>query len=345
LDILLALIASFLAAFIPTCVYVGVAWWLDRYEKEPLWLLAITFLWGAVPAIIVSLVLEVVLDIPVQLLVTGQGADLVSVAVIAPVVEEAAKAFPLLLLFILYRREFDGLMDGLIYGALVGFGFAMTENIFYFLGAYAEGGWGSWGILVFMRAIIFGLNHALFTSAFGVGLGYARYARRRRTRLLAPALGWCAAVGLHMVHNLFVSLPGLEFLCLVSLFSNWLAVIAWVGLMIMATREEKRWIIEELAEEVQDGLLPAEHAAAAASYRARLRDRWQALNEHGFGRAHRLSVLHDAAAKLALTKRQYQIHGDEDGNVAAIAMLRRQISKLVDEIDGPSVVLPRVPAP
>ncbi|MGH2543645.1 MAG: PrsW family intramembrane metalloprotease [Ardenticatenaceae bacterium] len=329
MDAIVVLFASFLAAFVPTCIYVLLAYWLDRYEKEPLWLLTVTFFWGAIPAIIVSLVVELVLDIPIQVLATGQSADLLGGTFVAPVVEELAKAVPLVTIFWLYRREFDGLMDGLIYGALVGFGFSMSENIFYFLGAYVEGGWDDWGILVLLRGLVFGLNHALFTSAFGVGLAYARYARGSRARSLAPLAGLTGAVALHMIHNFFVSLPTAGLFCLVSLATDWLGVLAWLVLVLLATRQEKKWIIEELRDEVADGLLSLEHAHAASRYRTRLRDRWDVLREHGFGRAHRLSLLHNAAAELALKKRQLRLHGDEWGNTAEIARLRQQIAQLV----------------
>jgi RsiW-degrading membrane proteinase PrsW (M82 family) len=331
-DIFIALFASFLVAFVPTAFHVVVAWWLDRYEREPVWLLTITFLWGAVPAITLSLIAEVLFDIPIQVLATGTGADILSAAVVAPIVEEVFKAIPLLLIFLLYRREFDGLMDGLIYGALVGFGFSMTENVFYFIGAYVEEGWGGWGVLVFLRAIIFGLNHALFTSAFGVGLGYARNARRAWARYLAPLLGLAGAILLHMIHNFFVSLPDASLLCFVSLFTDWLGVLVWLVLMLVAANTEKRWIREELAEEVAAERLPQEHALAAASYRVRLRDRWRATQEHGFGRAHRLSRLHHAAAELGLKKRQFALHGEERGNTAEIARLRQQVAQLVREL-------------
>ena len=332
MDILFVFIASVMAAVIPTVIYVVIAWWLDRYEREPLWLLSITFLWGAVPAIVLSLVAELLLDIPVQVFVTGEGGTLISIAVIAPVVEEMAKGVVLLLIYWLYRQEFDGLMDGLIYAALVGFGFAMTENVFYFMGAYSEGGWESWSTLVFLRAIIFGLNHALFTSAFGAALGYARYAQNSFARRLAPVIGLIVAIMLHAIHNFFVSLPEAQALCLISLVVDYLGVFAWLGLMFLATYQEKRWIIQELAEEVADGILPEQHANATASYRIRLRDRWAQYKEHGFGRAHRLSLLHQLATELAFKKRQLRLHGDEQGNAAEVVKLRAQIGQLLEEL-------------
>lgn len=332
MDILLALVASFFAAFIPTCIYIALAWWLDRYEREPLWLLTIAFLWGAVPAIILALIAQILLDIPLETLATGFNADLVSASLIAPVTEELAKAIPLLLIYWLYRKEFDGLMDGLIYGALVGFGFSMTENILYFIGAYSEGGWESWSVLVFLRAIIFGLNHALFTSAFGAALGFIRYAANPFMRWLAPLIGLFMAMLLHGIHNFFVSWPGAELLCLVSLFSDWLGVLVWLGLVWFATGQEKKWIRAELSEEVANGLLPQQHALAAASYRTRLRDRWATIKEKGFGPAHRLNQLHHLATELALKKRQLHIHGEEQGNSQQISKLREEIAKLVGEL-------------
>lgn len=63
------------------------------------------------------------------------------------------------------RHEFDGVLDGLTYGAIIGFGFAMTENFLYFIGAFSEGGFVDLTVLIFLRAVIFGLNHTLLHRA------------------------------------------------------------------------------------------------------------------------------------------------------------------------------------
>lgn len=60
-------IVAILGALIPTILYVLCVWWLDRYEKEPLWLLAFAFLWGAIPATILSALLEYIVVIPISL--------------------------------------------------------------------------------------------------------------------------------------------------------------------------------------------------------------------------------------------------------------------------------------
>lgn len=327
--ILAALVLSIVVAVVPTGFYVGVAWWLDRYEKEPWWLLGLTFLWGAVPAIILALIVEIVFDVPVRVLMTGTGAELIGTAVIAPVAEELFKAIPLAAIFWLYPREFDGLMDGLLYGALVGLGFALTENVFYFLGALAEGGVGDWAMVVVLRAVVFGLNHALFSSMFGLGLGIARYAGPSFGGLVrwgAPVAGLALGIFLHAVHNFFVSSGNA--LILVSLTSDWLGIVVWLLLVYVAGRQEARWIRKELVAEVQDGLLTAEQARAAGRYRSRIAARAAALQEHGVGHAHLLGRLYALAAELAFRKRQLQIEGNKYGTVRTITRLRDDIREL-----------------
>lgn len=325
------LLASFIAALIPTVIYVTVLSWFDRYEKEPFWLMALTFLWGAIPAIVLALVGEIIFQIPIEVFVTGSGQDLIAAAVGAPLIEEFFKAIPVLLIFVLYRREFDGVMDGLLYGALAGFGFSMTENMFYFYGAYSESGAGAFAFLVFLRAVIFGLNHALFSSVFGASLGYARNTRNRAMVGVAPLLGLAGAMFLHMIHNLFASLAaeqGVALLC-IPFLSAWTGVLAWLGLMVWATRREKRMISEELAEEVASGLLPEAYALAAGSYRTRLRNRWAALQARGIGQSNYLNRLHLTAAELAFKKRQYRIHGDKFGAGAEIQKLRERLHTMM----------------
>lgn len=329
---LVALTAACLGGIVPTLVFVFIAYAMDRYEREPLWLASMVFLWGAIPAIILSLIVELGADIPLSVAFEEGLLDLVSGAVVAPVVEEVAKAIPLFAIFYLFRKEFDGLMDGLLYGSLVGFGFSMTENILYFIGAYAEGGFADMAVLIFLRSFVFGLNHALFTSALGVGLGFARYSRNGVVRTVAPILGLGGAILLHAIHNFFVSVPNEGLLCLVSLLADYTGIIFWLILVFFALRQERKWIAEELRGEVESGLLPAEHAKAAASYSDRMRDRARIARERGSKHSRALEKLHFIASDLAFKKRQLAIHGEESGNTAEVTRLRGEVTRLLTEI-------------
>lgn len=328
-----ALFAACLGGIVPTFIFVFIAYIMDRYEREPLWLASLVFLWGAIPAIILSLIIELGADIPLSIALEGNVLqDIVSGAVVAPIVEEVAKAIPLFAIFYLFRKEFDGLMDGLLYGSLVGFGFSMTENILYFLGAYAEGGFGDMVTLIFLRSFVFGLNHALFTSALGVGLGFARYSRNGMVRVVAPILGLGGAILLHAIHNFFVSVPNEGLLCFVSLLADYTGIIFWLILVFFALRQERKWITEELRGEVESGLLPAEHAKAAASYRDRMQDRARIARERGSKHSRALERLHFIASDLAFKKRQLAIHGEESGNSAEVTRLRGEVTRLLTEI-------------
>jgi len=52
---LLALLALLTGlALAPALIYIMILWWLDRYEKEPVSLAVLAFVWGAVPAILLA---------------------------------------------------------------------------------------------------------------------------------------------------------------------------------------------------------------------------------------------------------------------------------------------------
>lgn len=244
------IIASIVAAVIPTLIYIGIIYWIDQYEKEPWWLLTSAFLWGAIPSIGIAFLFNSFLSIPIYLL-AGEGAgDAVESIFIAPPVEESIKGIALLGILFLWRHEIDSPLDGIIYGAMVGMGFAMVENVYYFLSVYAEGGSEAWGVNIFLRGVIFGLNHALFTSMTGLGIAIARMARRdSSTRFAAPAAGWALAVFLHSLHNATVASGNL--LCVVALIFDWGGVLLTLAIIVWALVQERRWIETYLVEEVK----------------------------------------------------------------------------------------------
>jgi RsiW-degrading membrane proteinase PrsW (M82 family) len=333
MEIALGVFLSLLAGVVPTAIYAAVIWWFDRYEKEPLWLLGVTFLWGAVPAIIISLIMEIILGVPVSVLGEGLLADVVESGGVAPVIEEIAKAIALLGLFVFLRREFDSVLDGIIYGALVGFGFAMTENVLYFLSSLFAEGWIEWGMIVFLRAIVFGLNHAFFSSLFGAALGFARLSRVAWEKWLAPLFGLGLAIGFHAIHNLGASLSKLS--CMTALFSlltDWGGVLVIFVVVLLAAQREKKWITQELREEITSDVLSQADYALTVSYRQRFLARWEALMAGSWQRWRQLGRLFHLATELAFKKYQLRTAGDGEDTRAAIVRLRNQIVVLRDEM-------------
>ena len=91
----------------------------------------------------------------------------------APIVEEFAKGLGVFLIFVSARRAFDGPIDGIVYGGLVGAGFAFTENIQYFAISFIEGGVADVATTFFVRGILSPFAHVMFTSVTGFALGLA----------------------------------------------------------------------------------------------------------------------------------------------------------------------------
>ncbi len=315
----LPVLIIFSAAVIPTLIYVLIFYWADRYEREPTWLLIVAFGWGAGPAILASLAGEVLLQGP--LLAAPDVADLglMGAALVAPVIEEVVKWLALLAIFYFKRHEFDGPLDGLIYGALVGFGFAMTENIFYFMGAYGDGGYAGLASLIFVRSLLFGMNHAFYTAFSGIGLGLARDANRRSTGALWAGTGLLAAIGAHALHNLAATLSQIN---LGALLISLMLAAANLGLIIIVVmlswRQEQAVIRTQLADEVGSTLSAAEYAALPRSWRNPLRP----------GRAASRSAQRtQLCVELALCKDRLQRRGParEPGLPERIAALREEL--------------------
>src|SRR5262249_9859326 len=132
--ILLAELMAVLFA-VPACfVYMWVPVLIDRFEPEPWWMLLMTFLWGALAATGIAYLLNTAAGQAGQALAGRDGGEFLSSVVSAPLVEEGAKGLALLGLFWFMRREFDGLVDGVVYATFAALGFAMTENILYYTG-------------------------------------------------------------------------------------------------------------------------------------------------------------------------------------------------------------------
>lgn len=197
-------------SFVPMLLYAAVLWWLDRYEKEPIALLSVAFLWGAVPSIILALIMQVVLDVPLMTIQDSNQLtyELLGASVVAPLTEEGIKALALILLLLLLKREIDSPLDGLIYGGMVGFGFAAVENVFYLFGALTEGGVGEVLGLAFLRAGIFGLNHAMYTGFAGLGVALFLEVRHKVLRFVPLAVGFLMALGTHALHNALATFTG-----------------------------------------------------------------------------------------------------------------------------------------
>ena len=170
---------------------------IDRWEPEPRRLLVFAVAWGAIASVAIALGVDALL----ALLVGGLGDAFRSV-VQAPLVEEVAKGVGLLLLYVGARRWFDGPVDGIVYGALIGAGFAFTENVQYFAVSFIEGGAVQVGGVFLLRAVLSPFAHVMFTSLTGFAFGLAaRRALRTGSALRYALPGLLGAIVLHALWN------------------------------------------------------------------------------------------------------------------------------------------------
>ena len=309
-----SILLTIVAIALPTLIYIRIVYSIDRYEKEPTQYLLAAFLWGAIPAIILGLILELILDMPVQaLLGKSLTSEFVQTGVIAPVVEEVIKGSAVILLYLWRRKEFDGWVDGIIYGSTVGFGFAFVENIFYVAGAES---WGDWVSLFFLRVIIFGFMHGFWTSLTGIGLGIARNSNQKSVQWGAPLLGLLAAILGHLLHNgslvLAASTSGAT-ICVAG--TNYLIFVALlIGLGLVAARHDSDMLKTYLRDEVPATISAQDYAALST-----LRGNAQA---HFLIASQQRRAFIQLAAELAQKKRQLLRMGEEGQTGVEIDRLR-----------------------
>jgi protease PrsW len=255
------LIVTLLAA-ISFPLLILILFWLDRYEPEPARYRLAALGWGGVVAVAISLVAEGVLfGLP-------GTTTFVDTAVIAPLVEEAGKGLFLVLVVIFRREQIHGLLDGLIYGALVGVGFAFVEDIAYYLASLEA---GALPVTFFLRGIMGPFAHPLFTAALGIGIGIAVTTRQPAVRVLAPILGYAAAVLMHGIWNGSTFWGGNGFLlAYVAVMLPLLAVMLAVG--IWARSREGKMLTAALQQIVPMGWIRPEEIR----WVARLSDRMSA---------------------------------------------------------------------
>ncbi|MCW3493991.1 PrsW family intramembrane metalloprotease [Microbacterium sp. SSM24] len=273
--VLVALVGYFLNAIGPAASLIGMLLALiplagvlvavrivDRWEPEPRSLVIFAVAWGAIAAVGIALGVDVLLT-----MVFGRAAspeaEAVSAIIQAPIVEEFGKGLGVYIIFLVARRAFDGPVDGIVYGALIGAGFAFTENIQYFAISFLEGGAADTTITFFMRGILSPFAHVMFTSVTGFALGLAARRGSRGGRAFgAWIVGMIGATILHAIWNASAVLGdfwGLYLTLQVPLFVGFILGI------IALRREESRLTRRRLGEYAAAGWFTPQEADMLAT--------------------------------------------------------------------------------
>lgn len=308
--------------FLQAVVYLLFVRAIDLYEREEFRYVIPVFVWGFTVAVVISLFFNTLSLASLRVVVGAGAADLLTAVFVAPVVEECAKGLALLIAFtvaslISVRRgglEFSGVMDGIVYGSAVGFGFSIAEDVLY-LAQFGEEAY-------IVRRIFGGFAHAAFTSLTGIGIGLIPWVRTWVLKISLPVVGLAGAILLHMIFNISASFFGLfayaeEFFVLLVYV---IVIVAWLAV-------ERRTIRVELRDEVAAGTISAGEYQILPTYFARTFYYLGLIFAGRLAEWRRARKVHEAAVNLAFTKHlSRQSYGAPQQR--KVQLLRRRIHEL-----------------
>lgn len=301
-------LSELLITLLVAWVYISLVRLVDVNEREPVWALGVVFLLGTIGAWLADLLV-------------GSAALTISVWGGALAVE-TTKLLSLgagILVFNGVARirgwsEFSDLVDGLVYGIVVGLGYSTGETL---LRELHTAGFVSVHLLqtpvqAAVQAAASGLSHGVFGAVVGLGYGIALEARRGTIRRWAPLFTLAAAAGLDGVFRVLAHGNGLGGQA--GLYRAWLAVVlpllVFIAIGIVALLVERRVIQAELAAEIEGGLVGSEDLVLLSGLWRR-QFRYLALLARGrVGACLHLAAVHNRQVQLALLKRR--IRREED---------------------------------
>jgi RsiW-degrading membrane proteinase PrsW (M82 family) len=286
-------------ALLPVPLLIGCVLLIDRLEPEPRLNLVFAFVWGAgVAALFAAVINTAGLLYITQPDLGRTTGDFVSTTFGAPVVEETLKGLILIAFLWRRRQELDGPTDGIIYAAMVGLGFAMMENIGYYIDALVRpqvGGVRLLGATFVLRGVLSPFAHPIFTSMTGIGVAYA--ATHRHGRWAVP-VGLLTAMCLHGLWN-GLTAHGLGGLALAyAILSIVLGVL--IGVIIADRRRIVRLIWRYLPVYEATGLVTEADLRMLSTLRERRAARRWARSIGGRGAAGAMEEYQLAATELAL---------------------------------------------
>jgi protease PrsW len=321
-----------------------VVYLLDLYEREPIPLLVATFVWGAVAATTLAAIANAGWGIVVARLGGPEFASRWTAALTAPFAEEILKGVGIVLIVLIARDEVDDVLDGFVYGALCGLGFAIVEDVFYFVAVFG-GDVGGVFQGFFVRVISSGLySHVLYSGLVGMAIGIVvtrRDDRPLEARLLAAAPLAGAAVLGHFLWNspileFFPPHPweGAEWLLIpLATAVKGLPLLLFVVIAVrLAHERERRWLRATLATELGADVLTDDELTILLSPTRRRRAR-RAMRERAGERAARLlRRLQREQVNLAMVRSR--VASDADPALVRQRAVCRSLRDALDAIPG-----------
>jgi RsiW-degrading membrane proteinase PrsW (M82 family) len=335
---------GFALALLPLPVYVLLSLWIDRYEPEPRVLLVRAFLWGAGPAILIALIVN---SVGIEIVGASFGSEVGEIyggSISAPIVEESAKGAALFGVYRWRRSELDGVLDGIVYAAMVGLGFSTVEDVLYYGEELVAGEVGV-GAVFIMRGIASPFAHPVFTAMTGIGLALAATSPRGTRRWLAPLAGFVAAILLHSAWNTSAIDDTAFVVTFVAVMFP--VFVALIAVSLVARRRDGRRVAAYLGPEVEHGLLSADELRALSTLQGRAKARKAARAAGGREAARARAELHRVATDLAFLRHRLAL-GRRDPDVTSPAKDEADLVGRLGQLTGrlpPPPPAPALPPP
>lgn len=261
-----------IVAFTPAFIYLFPLIWLDRYDPEPFWLLALAFAWGGLVAVIVSFIINTGVGVGVMIAIGGEEGmvlgNIVGAVISAPLVEEASKGLGLLVLLFAFRKYLDDILDGIVFGGVIALGFATVENVLYYGRAFGMGGVEGLMFLFVLRGVLSPFAHVTFTAMTGIGVGISRESHNTFVKLIMPVIGYFGAVFLHALWNGMATFLGA--FGLLGFLIGYVVIeipffLIFLGFAFYVMHRQGKILKDMLAIDIARGLIPQEHGDKAVS--------------------------------------------------------------------------------
>jgi RsiW-degrading membrane proteinase PrsW (M82 family) len=246
---------------LPALVVLALVYWLDRYEKEPATLLAFALGVGAILAPSLAVLLQSAFDVPTSIAVQT-AVPFSRLNATTPIIEEIVRGLAIFATLYLVRREVDTLLDGMVYGAVVGTGFGLAATFMAILTTPSLGGDVSPSMFA---AMVASLNHTFYGAVIGVTIAAARR-KEIGTWAAYAVVGIAIAAGFHLLHDYLPSwvasdsgnVSGGGVNAFLDDLPNFLGLVALAVLAVWGTGREGVLVEQELREEVASGAITQE---------------------------------------------------------------------------------------
>src|SRR5438034_136647 len=323
------LIIGLICATLPVPIYVMLLLWIDRYEAEPLWMLATAFFWGALVAVLVAFIFNTSLSIIAAVAThNAQVGEAFGAVISAPIVDDAVE----FILFLWKKDEFDGIVDGIVYAGMVGLGFAMTENVLYY-GRAVQGGLEGLTFIFILRGMAAPFSHPLFTSMTGIGLGWSRQSNNGFVKVVAPVVGFMLAILMHATWNGSAVFGGGVGFFVAYFVIMGPAFIITLMVIFFSLRREGRSVQQFLYPDYQRGFFDPDEYERLCTIHGRMGMSWNVLMNQGFSmwrtrmRCNQLAselAFHRSRVARGLARNPQQAQEREHGYLQALQQTRAQ---------------------